>query len=73
MSAGKVETTIRHATEVDAIEEAFAFVIGHMDADGISAPTVSIRPFWRRNEFDETFDIQRFEVSISGSPSEAQS
>lgn len=59
-----VERTIRVATVVDDIDQAFAFVVRSMDTERIAEPRIVISPVWWH---DEDGGHQRYECSIEGS------
>lgn len=56
-----IEKTIRYATSVDELSDAWAFVMEHLESVG-DGPSISISPIWSGPEFDE----RRFEVTVSG-------
>lgn len=60
-----VERTVKVATIVATIEEAFAFVITHIDGEGMTAPRITIQPVWTYSD-DHPDGLQRFEVGASG-------
>lgn len=60
-----IERTVKLATIVDTIEEAFAFVIEHIDAEGMTAPSVHIGPVWVTPANGWHDLILRYEVSVS--------
>jgi predicted membrane-bound spermidine synthase len=62
VSERPVERTIKYATTVPALGEAWTFVMGHLDEVGPD-PSIEIRPMWTCSDDDET---RRFEVAVSG-------
>ena len=68
-----VEYTARYATAVNSVQEAFAFVMEHLDKLG-NDPSVDITPIWLvidgENELTGEpvhVHVRLFEVSVSGS------
>lgn len=67
-----VEYTARYATVVDSVNEAFVFVMAHLDKVG-AEPSVAISPMWlvvdAVGEDGETRHehLCKFEVVVSGS------
>ena len=62
------ERTIKLATIVDTVEDAFAFVFDHMHAEGMIRPQILISPITMFidpsvNGMEST---ERYEVSVSG-------
>lgn len=57
-----IERTTRFATTVEGLDEAFAFVMGHLDqVDDLLS--VSISPVWSSSE---DFNVKRFSVVVDG-------
>ncbi len=74
MSDGKwsVEYTAKYATVVDEINEAFVFIMAHLDKVG-AEPSIWITPMWlvdhALNDDGEQVHVSvcKFEVVVSGS------
>lgn len=64
-----VERTVRAATVVDDIDQAFAFVVGTMDTERINDPRIVISPIWWS---DDVGGHRRFECSIEGPQEQTQ-
>lgn len=58
-----VEVTVKYATVVDTMAEAWTFIMTHLDEVG-GRPSVSISPVWLFTEEDE--DEPVYEVVVSG-------
>lgn len=58
-----IERTVKLATIVDTIEEAFAFVVNRIDEEKMEIPHIIITPIWIISNDRE--DRQRYEVSVS--------
>lgn len=63
MTTTPIERTIRYATTVPDLTEAWAFVMTWVDQCGAD-PHIEIKPYWRITE-DDTSE-RRFEVVVSG-------
>lgn len=67
MRENKVEMTIRYATTVDELTDAWAFVMARLDKVGPD-PRITISPIWSFsvNGTDDQDPPRRFEVTVSG-------
>lgn len=59
-----VEVTTKYATTVNTVQDAFVFVMEHLDDVVGSGPSIHISPFWIINDDNST--ERQFEVSIQG-------
>ena len=62
----QTERTVKYATRVDSLPEAWSFIMGHLEELG-DAPTISIKPFWIvTDEMPIGDDMSlHFDVSVS--------
>lgn len=58
-----IERTVRYATTVPSLADAWVFVMTWIDELGTS-PKVAISPYWTVTDSDET--ARRFEVTVEG-------
>ena len=63
-----VEVTTKHATTVDDLPAAWAFVMARIDRVGPD-PRITISPIWTYGD-GEDGNTRRFEVSVSGMTTE---
>jgi hypothetical protein len=56
--------TLSVCSVVETIDEAFAFVVNSMDAEGLDDPVIAIRPIWVYD--DNQTGERQFECSVSG-------
>lgn len=64
-----VERTVRYATSVDDLSEAWVFVMARIDSVGPD-PSVKINPFWSSSD---DFTSRRFSVVVEGMQPEEES
>lgn len=57
-----VEQTVKYATTVGSLPDAWSFVMARIDELG-EAPSVTISPLWRVRDDGE---VRMFEVAVSG-------
>jgi hypothetical protein len=66
MSEGHVSRTVCVSTNVSTIEQAFAFVITHMDAEGLTSPHIEISPCWQYTVDSDGPPELTFAVQVQG-------
>ena len=65
MTATPAEYSLSIASMVDTIQEAFQFVMEHLDELGDN-PRITINPVWSYT--DSEHGVRRFDVGVSGTP-----
>lgn len=63
MTATPIARTVKYATTVPDLADAWAFVMAWVDSCGAD-PHIEIRPYWRVNQ--DGPEARRFEVVVSG-------
>lgn len=58
----QTERTVKYATRVDSLPEAWSFIMAHLEELG-DAPTISIKPFW--TNLDTEDERVGFDVGVS--------